>query len=212
MGIDRQMSERKKTKDALSRIQALEESIPQIIQGVNGAFGRMGAQVNHLQEVLDAIGEVVGEDAVQNALSDMRLRRAVKEAEEQKAAVDASLKNGDLKVVEVIGEKSLVVGVENDKDGKAIGAGRVQFYFTTARPEFQEKLLGKGVGTTLDLPTGGKFVAQEIYDSVEKAPVTEATEATAPVEAPAEPSPCQECPHAKDGGCGAAAPCDSEKA
>lgn len=198
---------RKTQKDALGRIQSLEESIPQIIQGVNGAFGQMNQQLGGIQETLEAIVGLMGKDAVESAIEDLRVKRAAEQAEAQKAAVAEAVKAGSLVPAKVIGEQTLVIGTECDKDGKVVGNGRVQLPLQSIKPEFKEKLLGKEIGVTFDLPAGGKFTATEIYDAVEKAPEAPAEPAAEAL--PAKPcTSCEGCP----GGCEKAPEAPAEKA
>ena len=178
MGIDRQMSMRAKTKDALGRIQTLEETIPQIVQGVNQAFGEMNAGLSAAQERLEAVVKMLGTEQVEATIQETRVARAAAQAEAQKDAVAEAVKGGKLLAVDKIGEQSLVVGTEFDKENKAVGSGRVQLPFAGIKPEFRDQLLGKGTGASFDLPEG-KFVVNEIYDPAPEAP--------APTEAPA---PC----------------------
>ena len=180
MGIDRQMSVRKAQKNALERIESLEESFPQIIQGINSAFTEVNNQISNAQEMLDVFAEMLGEDAVKTALDSMRTRKALERAAAQKAAVEEAVKAGKLTVATVISEKSLVIGVELNKDGQAVSGGRVQLPVQGIKPEFKEKLVGQGVGASFDIPSGGKFTVQEIYEAVETPPEAPVADATPP--------------------------------
>jgi len=204
MGIDRQMSVRKATKSALERVSALEESIPQIIQGINSAFGQMENKVDSFANVLEAVKnlleDVVGEGKVQAEVDSILLQRAVAASESQKRDLETAVKDGKFVVAAVVSEKSLIVGTEFDKDGKAYGAGRVQISLQGIKPEFKDKVSGQGVGFSFDLPNGGKFTINEIYDVAEQpvpAPAPAPEEkgfAPAPEAAPACSGDCSSCP------------------
>ena len=185
--MDRAGSVRKQTKDALARITDLEEQLPQIVQGVNSGLGQANNQISQLQELVEALTEVIGglagADAVPKAVVDLRAKHLAERIESEKAMLEAGVKNGDWVTVDAVTTKSLIVGTEADKDGAVLNGGRIQILAANLKPEFKEKLLGQKVGGGMDLPTGGKFTVTEIYDSVVKPPPAPA--AAAPVAPPA---------------------------
>lgn len=198
---DRAMSVRKATATALDRIQSLEDMFPNLVQGVNQTFKQMNDQIMGLTETAEALAALFGEDQVKGKVQEIRLKKDNDRAEAQKTALIEAVKGGQFTAAEVITEKSLIVGTEFDKEGVAIGAGRIQMFMAGVKPEFKEKLLGGKVGLSFDLPTG-KFVVNEIYEAVEKPipppPVADtAAPAAAPATAPTAPAcdgDCANCP------------------
>ena len=172
------LSQKKQVKSALERIGELEGVLPQIIAGFNQALMQLEQRLGEFGEAIDALVELAGgKDLVDSVIQSHRVARAT-------ANLNAALARGDLVKVEAVSEKSVIVGREFDKDGNLVPPGRVQLSFRGFKPEFREKLLGKGVGFVFDIgaelaettgtPAGetvtGKFEVSEVYDRVEKAP------------------------------------------
>lgn len=190
MSMERQLSQRKQVKSALERIQFIEEELPRIVMGVNEALTGANQQQQRLAAIIEAMAELVGNDAVDAKIKEISERKALQRLEDAKKALDAGLVSGDIVKADVVGEKSLLVGRETDTEGKDVFPGRVQLTFAGIKPEFQEKLKGQGVGTQIDTGTG-KFEVLEVYDVIEKQvfdpPVpTEVEAQPVPVETPAQ--------------------------
>lgn len=178
---------RAKTKDALSRITDLEELIPAISNAVNKSLQQVDQHLGNFNDSLEAVIALVGAEAVANKRAELQAAKIAQQLEDQKNAVAEAVKVGTLVVVPAITEKSLVIGVETNKDGSVAGTGRVQLPLQGIKPEFKEQLLGKAVGASFDLPTGGKFTCTEFYDVVEQLPPpTESAVEVAPEAAPVE--------------------------
>lgn len=185
MSIERQLSQRKQVKSALERIETLEQTLPQITAGINGAFQQVEGKFAELAEILDALVDLTGKEQVDSQLKETRERKAQEAVEEAKAAIAAAVEAGRLQAAASIGGQTIVVGKESDKDGNVAAPGRIQLNMAQIKPEFQEKLLGQAPGFSFDLPTGGKFEVTEAYDFVAPVESTEAApaETSAPVEA-----------------------------
>jgi hypothetical protein len=158
---------RAKTKDALARITELEEMIPAISNAVNKSLQQVDQHLGNFNDTLEAVTALLGVEQVSAKKAELLAARVVQQVENQKNAVAEAVKGGSLLVTGAVTEKSLVIGVETDKDGNVAGSGRVQLPMQGIKPEFQAQLLGKSVGASFDLPTGGKFTCTEIYVVVE---------------------------------------------
>lgn len=175
----------KKTANALQRLDALEQTMGGIVQGVNNALNQLQQQLAGFSETLGALVQSIGQDEVERLMVENRAERGRQLVESEKAGLAAMLAAGDVVAGEKVTEKSLLVGRELDKDGVVAPPGRAQTAFSRIEPGFQAGLLGQAVGFALDLPTGGKFVVDEIYEVVDRpaAPPAAAPETTpAPVE------------------------------
>lgn len=186
----RQLSLRQRTKTALERIDSLEMNLGSIIQATNQVLNQVNTRLSSIEETLAALVVEIGADQVQARVDTMRAEAAEARMKSAKDALDKAEAAGDVVKVEAITEKSLIVGIEKDKDDKVIPPGRVQLTYGGVKPEFQAQLLGKGAGTVIKTTPGGTFEVTEVYDIVEKKPEPEASteeaEAPAATEVPAE--------------------------
>lgn len=169
------MSLRQKTRSALDRIDAVESTINELVSSLNNVIQQLNARLADTTEKLEALTEVAGPDKVKEALRSIAVAKAEKQAASAKQALEEALMNGQLVAAQVIGENSLVVGREFDKDGNVIPPGRIQLTFGGIKSEFQDKLRGQGFGFTVETPIGGKFEVLEVYDLVANTKSDEAT-------------------------------------
>jgi len=191
---------RQRTKNAIERLDAIEQSITQVIAAVNQSLGNMNQQISGAVEVLDAAVQLLGVEAVQTQVVQNRRDRLKEEADRQAAQVEELKKQGLIVAADKVGEKSLLVGREfgkptevtdeqgqtQTKPGEVIWPGRSQLRFAQIAKEIGEKMLGQPVGFQVDTPQGGKWEILEIYEIVEKKP--EDTPAPA-ADAGAQPAP-----------------------
>lgn len=189
-GMQRQMSQRKQVKSALERIEALEQTVPQIVMGVNQAFNQQGQRQEQLAAIVEAVVELFGAETVDAKIREIADRKVLQNLAKAQEALKEGLEKGEVLKAETINEKSLVVGREIDKDGNPVFPGRVQLTFSAIKPAFQEKLKGQAAGFSVETENGSKFEVLEVYDVVEKkaeAPAeTVGLAAPAPVETPAD--------------------------
>lgn len=160
------MSLRQKTRSALDRIDAVESTINELVSSLNNVIQQLNARLSDTAEKLQALTDVVGPEKVSEAMRALVLAKAEKQAAAAKEALDDAIGKGQLVAATVIGENSLVVGREFDKDGNLIPPGRIQLTFGGIKSEFQEQLRGQGFGFTVETPVGGKFEVLEVYDFV----------------------------------------------
>ena len=186
--MQRQLSQKKQVKSALERIDQIEEDIPQIVLGVNDALlelrGELRNRISPLAQITEALTEILGSDIVDAKIKEIDQRKTMARVETAKKNLEDGLAKGTVVKADAISDKSLIVGRETDKDGQVIFPGRAQLTFDKVAPEFQDKLLGQGVGFQVDTQTGGKFEVVEVYDVVtpppaqpSSAPATETVEA-----------------------------------
>lgn len=163
----RAVSLRAKTQGALGRIEALEQDIPRIVGAVNEALTRLNTQLSETVEILNALVALSGEAEVASAVSEARKVKSDEAVARAKASLADSLAKGTMVATTTVTEQSILVGVEKGKDGTPVPPGRAQLSFATLLPEFKEKLLGQGVGFSVETPLEGSFELQEIYEAVE---------------------------------------------
>lgn len=167
----------KRTKGAVERINNLEQNFERLVPAINNVMTDVSKRLAMTEEMMAACVEVIGLEDVQAALNKNREKAIANQVEQMKSTIDVAVKDGKLVTATAINEKSIIVGVERDTDGKPLVPGRVQVQFANVQPEIKEKLLGKGVGETIptspkdaagkDLPAG-TFEVTEIYDIVEQ--------------------------------------------
>lgn len=176
----------KRTSNALERLEQVEKTIPQILGAVNQTVGQVQAQLSSAVEVLDAVVQSLGVENIEKLVSDNRREKATQRMEEEKKQLAALLDAKLILAEDKVTEKSIIVGVETDKDGTARHPGRMQHGFNMIAPQFRDKLLGQVAGFKLPLPNGGNFEVQEIYGPNPTPPAP--AEAAPATEAPAAPA------------------------
>jgi len=178
---------RKNARDAMQRVTALEQVVPQLI----GMVQNLQSQFSQSVEILDALVQNFGVEVVENTVIANRRQKAITKSEEEQKQMATLIEQGVMKPVSVVGERTLVVFKEQTPDGKPTEpVSRVQFMFEQLQPQFREQLTGKGAGTVITSPAGNTFTVQEVYEIVAKEDVALKTEGssenTAPVEAKTE--------------------------
>jgi len=224
---------RQRTRNAIERLDAVENSVTQIIQAINQSMGNMNNQISGVTEVLDAVVALFGVDAVQNQVVEARKARQQEQSDAQMKQVEELKKQGVLVPQDKVEEQSLLVGRETTKDGQVVHPGRFQHHFAQIQKEVSAKMLGQAVGFKVETPAGGHWEILEIYKIVPKTPeqlaadaaVAEATaavaaeaaaastttpEAAALAETPAETAPAPAAPAAEAAPSSAPAPAQPE--
>ena len=168
MNPGRQQSQRKQVKTALERIDLLEKGMERMAMLFDMVINQANQRISVVSETVEALSKITGPEAVAQVIVEDRKRKSEEAAAAAKKALDEAVAAGNLVAVETCSEKSLIIGVEKDKDGNLVGPERFQLHFSQIKPEFQEQLLGKGLGTKLTTETGGSVEVLELYDPVEK--------------------------------------------
>jgi hypothetical protein len=189
-GIQKKIRETNKTSNGmLERLTNAESNIKSIYETDQKNFTVIEQRFAEQSEILDALITLTGMEQVFEQIKTKRIEKAEVEAEGKKAALEKALQEGQIVVAETVGEQSILVGTEVDKDGNQLHPIRAQLLFAQIKKDLAEPLRGKKVGEVIDTPVGSKFTLQEIYDIViptkaENVPVVEATADAVP---PAEP-------------------------
>jgi hypothetical protein len=174
-------------KNATERLSALEAQMEtqvmpalravqeNIVPAIDREFRNLHGRVGGVQELLRALLEVVGPDAVNAVLVENRKKDDEANTKAQVDAIAQGLTAGALVKADVISEKSLMVFVEKDETGTPVALGsRKQFVFTELQPEFRAQVTGKGVGEVLvDPQSKHTFTVVELYEAVPTAAKTE---------------------------------------
>lgn len=170
------ISAQKNARNALQRVEQLEDTIPKVISSFSQALNQLQQQVTNAVEVLDAAISLLGPEQVQKTVVDARVTRARAEAESQKGQIAELVADGTLLADQVVTDKSIVVGQETREDGTLIEPGWFQHQFSQIKPEFQKELLGKGPGTEFKTANGNTYKLLEVY-TVDEVKVKEKAEA-----------------------------------
>jgi hypothetical protein len=166
----------KDKRNALERIDALENMFPNLIQALGRQIDSVKNKQNFLDELMDAIIGTVGAEKVAESLKDSRLQRALKEAESQKESTAKAVAEGKLKTAEIVGDNSvIVISSNNTATGESVGAGWFRFHVSEIKPEVKAMLVGQSVGFE-GTEGGNTFKLLEIYDVA--APAAVAVEVT----------------------------------
>jgi hypothetical protein len=183
------LSDRKRIRSALERIESLEMDVPRLVSGVNQGFSALENRLRTIDQNLGAVIELIGQDAVSQKVQENLIKQAEQLSAAQAEGLAKALKDGRVVIVETIGEKSVIVAKKTDKDGNIEpGTGRQQMEFKQIIPSFKEKFLGAKVGLVVETPDGGKLEVTEVYDLVDPPPAPANTDAAPAADAAAAPA------------------------
>jgi hypothetical protein len=155
---------------SLERLKALEQFRDEILRAVRKTFNEVEQRMRSAEEVNEALVNLAGREAVEEEVKRLYIERAEAKSVLEGRALEAGIKAGKLVVSEIVGDMSVVVGSEVDKDGNQLYPSRAQLLFATLRPEYQEKLRGSKVGDVIVTPFESKFTVLAIYDILPQAP------------------------------------------
>lgn len=155
---------RQRTKNALERIDGLEQQMVKLIEGLNTAFDQINRKLGTLEDSLEAVVTILGVETVAQSITEIRLKRAEDAATQEKEKIKALVEAGIYATAETVSDKSIVVGRESDAEGKISPPGFVKADFRDIKPELKEKFLGQTVGFKLETSPGQTFELLEIYE------------------------------------------------
>lgn len=149
-------------KTVIERVADLEKMVPSLLESVNDSIRR---RTDPTIQTLNAVVEILGRDSVKAKMVEQMEKQQSQELEARTSHLQAGVAEGRILKVEKISENSLVVSTETDSAGKVRHPGKFHLNFGEIAPQFQEKLLGRGVGERVELPEGqGTFEVVEIYE------------------------------------------------
>jgi hypothetical protein len=180
------MTQRKQVKTALERIDDLEKRVPEFAREVEKAVNGQAQSMAQLSEVMGALIEIVGPNAVDAMIEENRARREQARVEAAKDALAKGIAAGTIVPAALVSTRSLIVADQKDKDGKVVDA---RIVYSQVKPEYQTKVLDQAPGFSFEFPDGGSFTIKEVYD-VPLPPVPDSKDV--PVEASEEaPAPSE---------------------
>jgi hypothetical protein len=141
------------TKNLANYTKQLAEETQQELNKLNRLIGQQN-------EVLGAMVRLLGTDAVDSAIMEMREEAAAQLAEKQKEGVKYLVERKVMSPAETItAPYGYVVGIDKLKDG---AEKRVQFEISAVNPQFLPLYVGKKVGETVE-GNGAVLTITEIY-------------------------------------------------
>lgn len=165
------------------RVDALDEFKVDVLRAMKHTFVVVEQRLQNLEDILEAVVVMLGRELVEKKVQDLHIEKLETRAAADKIALELALKEGRVAPSDVVGEKSVVVGSEVDRDGVPLHPLRVQQLWQAIQsPEMKEKLLGKKVGDVIETSIGTKFTVNEVYDITMKAEAAAAD--PRPVEVP----------------------------
>lgn len=144
-------------------VEELQQLLSRALVGIEQRMTQQANTLNRLSRVTNALVELVGQEAVQNAVDIAARDEAVIRAVQEKAAIDEAIADGYVYAADVVTEESIIVGHETDEKGEPVGTGRQQIAFRNIDPNYKAALLGKAKGDKMKTPGGGEFEVKEIY-------------------------------------------------
>jgi hypothetical protein len=163
-----------KRREAFERLTLLEGAYAKLISAVNESFQKVARDaVNTNQDVLTldrflgSLMEVLGSDIndkVRELVKSKRIAELEAEAETQTQQVKVLVAEGKLKAMDTVSdENSFMVVTQRDETGNPKHPVRQHASLEQFEPAVKELLVGKKVGETLTLPTGGTVEILECY-------------------------------------------------
>ncbi len=119
-----------------------------------------------LQETMSAVVALLGPEAIQKQIDTTRRERATANAEAAKAELKRALEAGEVVATEKVTGASIVVGRDVDPRGETIHPGYAQLHYRQIAPEFQDLIVGEGIGFEFETRNGCKFVVDAIFEPV----------------------------------------------
>lgn len=153
-------------KQLEKEVTELRNQLVQFSNAVNNAFkeqvGGVAKRVEDLEEIVSVMVDDFGIEALEAGLEARRARKVAEGIQKAKDNIAAGLQQGYLVAATEISPDSLIVGTETAPDGSVV-AEFASMLFRQMKPEAQEGLLGKGVGTTYQAGPN-VFTVNEIYN------------------------------------------------
>jgi hypothetical protein len=172
---------------SLERLKALEDFRDEILRAVRKTFNEVEMRIRGTEELSEALVNLVGRAQVEEEIKRLYIDRAEAKSQMEMKALEAAFASGRVVKSEVVGDMSVVIGSEVDKDGNQLYPTRTQLLFATLKPEYQEKLRGAKVGSVIETPVESRFTVLDLYDIAPQAESAQAPSmppvvATTPVE------------------------------
>lgn len=182
----------KQSQTAMQRLDNLEATAQNIIDGANRSLQALANRVEGLEnrgraqnELIRAAVDILGRDTIDARVLVNRDADAVAQAEREKQELELLKTQGIAKAAETVAVNGLVAGVEKKPDGTAKVPGYTQAFLDNLPQELKDLLVGKKVGDVVTLPgDAGTFELQQIYDIVPPVAPTAAPAAPAAEAAP----------------------------
>jgi uncharacterized phage infection (PIP) family protein YhgE len=174
---------RERTKSALERISSIEEDLGRLQQGVSQMLTQVQQQVASLQESLNAVIQSVGQDEIQNIITENRRKAAEDRADAAKKEIEELVTKGTLVPAETVGDDSFLTGHDVDEKGETVHPGFGHVHFKQVKPELQEKVKGSKIGAKISTAPADKadseagFVIDAIYTFIPPKPPEEVEKA-----------------------------------
>ena len=151
---------------ALDRVKALEQFREEILRAMRQTLSAVEARLQSLEEINEALVNLQGRTQVEEEVKRLYIERAEQKSALEQKALEAAISSGRVKEAEVIGDLSLIVMSEVDKEGNKLYPSRSQMLLATIDKEHQAKFRGAKKGDVLETPVGSKLTILDIYDIV----------------------------------------------
>lgn len=141
-------------------IRELSKYVSQLAKETNDNLTDLVRQVNRIDDLLEAIIEVVGKEKVQDAISAIVAARIKGEEEAQEKAIQMLVERQVLVPAETIDGDVMVTGTDTYLDGKVRS---VRFEFGQLKTEAAAKFVGRKVGDVIAEESVPTFTVTGIY-------------------------------------------------
>ncbi len=142
------------------------------LNAMRGGLSRCGQLLERHVVVIQAIVEILGQDAVQTKVSELETRAFLAGVDADIADCEAKVEKGEMsKSDKVVGENDFIVVTIKKADGTPSNPDRNAGPFSTYIPTMREKLVGAAVGA--EFAEGEEVVTVAVVYTPVVSPVTE---------------------------------------
>ena len=149
---------------ALDRISALESFRDGVLRAMRSTFAAVEQRLSSNEEIIHALINLMGSENVEREVTKLAIAKMEERSVKEKAGFEAAVKRGELVLADEVGDSSVIIGSEVDKDGNSLHPLRCQLLYATVKQGYKEKLKGAKVGDSIDTPAGSKFTVNEIWN------------------------------------------------
>lgn len=149
------------------RVEEHDIAIPKVVEAIQQVYMSLSSRIDNSDKTIMALVEVVGKELVAAKLEENLKKEITGNVAKAEKELQDAVTAGHVRLsTEPVTGKSLVVGVEYQPNGEVAFPGRAQLLFENFTDDVQALILGKSIGTTVDLVNGGKFEIKEVYESI----------------------------------------------
>lgn len=150
-------------------LNTLQQTMNAIIKGTNEQFGTIGRQLSNIHTANSVLIGLAGKDKFDAGYKEQTDRELAEKIKKDEQGIQEMLKDGILVPGVKVGPGCLIGGLERTKDGTLTYPGTLYVPFESIKPDVQQQLVEKGIGSVGMLAgDGGSFEVTHVFQFIEK--------------------------------------------